>query len=179
MWARAGATPYAREVTSAQLLSSADARARLIGGVICGALAVAFLIYAFAAQSWYGGILALLALIALFVGLRSRSMQLEFEVGQQEKHRVHFSFNKFWGNLAVTVDGSPVVRDLRTFSVSGAPGSAWRSELLERTAEFSTAAQIHDNLRHAGEDVGLTTDYRTLQLTVDGGQLDAIRTDEG
>ena len=40
-------------------------------------------------------------------------------------------------------------------------------ELLERTSEFRTASQIHDDLRHAGEDVGLTTVYRTLQLMVE------------
>jgi Fur family ferric uptake transcriptional regulator len=52
-------------------------------------------------------------------------------------------------------------------------------ELLGRTSEFRTAAQIHDDLRHAGEDVGLTTVYRTLQLMVEAEQLDAIRTDDG
>ncbi len=52
-------------------------------------------------------------------------------------------------------------------------------ELLSRTAEFRTAAQIHDDLRHAGEDIGLTTVYRTLQLMVEAEQLDAIRTDDG
>ncbi len=52
-------------------------------------------------------------------------------------------------------------------------------ELLGRTAEFRTASQIHDDLRHAGEDIGLTTVYRTLQLMVEAEQLDAIRTDDG
>ena len=40
-------------------------------------------------------------------------------------------------------------------------------------------AQIHDELRHAGERVGLTTVYRTLQLMADTGELDAIRTADG
>jgi Fur family ferric uptake transcriptional regulator len=52
-------------------------------------------------------------------------------------------------------------------------------ELLGRTGEFRTASQIHDDLRHAGEDIGLTTVYRTLQLMVEAEQLDAIRTDDG
>jgi Fur family ferric uptake transcriptional regulator len=52
-------------------------------------------------------------------------------------------------------------------------------ELLGRTSEFRTANQIHDDLRHAGEDIGLTTVYRTLQLMVEAQQLDAIRTDDG
>ncbi len=51
--------------------------------------------------------------------------------------------------------------------------------LLERTPGFRTASQIHDDLRHAGEDIGLTTVYRTLQLMTEAGQLDAIRTDDG
>ena len=52
-------------------------------------------------------------------------------------------------------------------------------ELLGRTPGFRTASQIHDDLRHAGEDIGLTTVYRTLQLMVEAEQLDAIRTDDG
>ena len=52
-------------------------------------------------------------------------------------------------------------------------------ELLARTSGFRTASQIHDDLRHAGEDIGLTTVYRTLQLMVEAEQLDAIRTDDG
>ncbi len=81
-------------------------------------IAVALVVIALATRSWYAGFLALLALVALVLGLRSRSMQLELEVGRHEKHHVVFSFNKFWGNLAITVDGSPVVRDLRIASVS-------------------------------------------------------------
>lgn len=55
---------------------------------------------------------------ALLVGwLMSRPMELALDVGHQEKHRVVFRFDKFWGNLSITVDGSPVVRDLRMFSV--------------------------------------------------------------
>jgi len=41
------------------------------------------------------------------------------------------------------------------------------------------AQQIHDDLRHHGERIGLTTVYRTLQLMTDAGDLDAIRTNEG
>ena len=80
-------------------------------------LAIALVVYALTARSWYAGFLALLALIALVAGLRSRAMQLEFDVGDQEQHHVVFSFNKFWGSLAITVDGSPAVRDLRILSL--------------------------------------------------------------
>ena len=51
--------------------------------------------------------------------------------------------------------------------------------ILERTDQFRTASQIHDDLRHGGEDVGLTTVYRTLQMMVGSDQLDSIRTDDG
>jgi uncharacterized protein (DUF58 family) len=96
---------------------SRDARARLVGGLVCGTLAVALAIIALAAHSWYAGSLALLALVTLVLGVRTRPTQLELQVGRHEPHRVVFSYNKVWGNLAVTVDGSPVVRDLRMFSL--------------------------------------------------------------
>jgi Fur family ferric uptake transcriptional regulator len=51
--------------------------------------------------------------------------------------------------------------------------------LLSDLAEFRTAQQIHDDLRHLGDRVGLTTVYRTLQHMVDAGELDAIRTGDG
>jgi len=44
-------------------------------------------------------------------------MRFDFDVGQGERHRVTFSFNKFWGTLLITVDGQPVVKDLRTASL--------------------------------------------------------------
>jgi hypothetical protein len=53
----------------------------------------------------------------LVVGwLRSRPVELAFDVGLHERHRVVFRFNPFLGYLAITVDGSPVVRDLPTFT---------------------------------------------------------------
>ena len=51
--------------------------------------------------------------------------------------------------------------------------------LLQRTDQFRTANQIHDDLRHSGENVGLSTVYRTLQMMVGAGELDSIRTDDG
>ncbi len=51
--------------------------------------------------------------------------------------------------------------------------------IVAQTHEFRTAQQIHDDLRHQGDSVGLTTVYRTLQHMVDVGELDAIRTGDG
>jgi Fur family transcriptional regulator, ferric uptake regulator len=52
-------------------------------------------------------------------------------------------------------------------------------EMLSDRHDFRTAQQIHDDLRHHGERVGLATVYRTLQLMTDAGELDVIRTNEG
>ena len=53
------------------------------------------------------------------------------------------------------------------------------AETLDSLAEFRTAQDIHDVLRHAGESVGLATVYRTLQGLVDAGEVDAVRTPDG
>jgi Fur family transcriptional regulator, ferric uptake regulator len=52
-------------------------------------------------------------------------------------------------------------------------------EILSDRHDFRTAQQIHDDLRHQGERIGLATVYRTLQLMTEVGELDAIRTNEG
>ncbi len=51
--------------------------------------------------------------------------------------------------------------------------------ILERTDQFRTASQIHDDLRHDGQNIGLTTVYRTLQMMTGSDELDVIRTDDG
>ena len=52
-------------------------------------------------------------------------------------------------------------------------------KILAGRPEFRTAQEIHDELRHRGDRVGLTTVYRTLQTMTDAGELDAIRTVDG
>ena len=42
---------------------------------------------------------------------------MSFEVGATERHQVVFSFNKFWGNLSITVDDTNIVRTVRIASV--------------------------------------------------------------
>jgi Fur family transcriptional regulator, ferric uptake regulator len=51
--------------------------------------------------------------------------------------------------------------------------------VLERLAGFSSAQQIHAELRDAGEPVGLTTVYRHLQALSEAGRIDAIRDSTG
>ena len=50
------------------------------------------------------------------------------------------------------------------------------AEILSDRHDFRTAQQIHDDLRHHGDRIGLATVYRTLQLMTEAGDLDAIRT---
>jgi Fur family ferric uptake transcriptional regulator len=42
---------------------------------------------------------------------------------------------------------------------------------------FRSAQHIHEVLRAAGERVGLTTVYRTLQAMADAGEVDVLRSD--
>ena len=53
------------------------------------------------------------------------------------------------------------------------------SEILGELEEFRTAQQLHDELRHQGNSIGLTTVYRTLQRLADSGDVDVIRTGDG
>lgn len=45
--------------------------------------------------------------------------------------------------------------------------------------DFRSAQDIHDLLRKAGDNVGLSTVYRTLQALADGGEVDVLRTEDG
>lgn len=66
---------------------------------------------------------------------------------------------------------SPPQRNTRQREAVGA--------ILARGDQFRSAIQIHDALRYAGENIGLSTVYRTLQMMTDGDELDSIRTDDG
>lgn len=45
-------------------------------------------------------------------------MEFEFDVGEAERHRVHFFFDQFWGTVRIEVDGRLVIRDFRLFSLT-------------------------------------------------------------
>jgi Fur family transcriptional regulator, ferric uptake regulator len=49
------------------------------------------------------------------------------------------------------------------------------SALLADTEGFHSAQELHAMLRDRGEQVGLTTVYRTLQGLADAGELDVMR----
>lgn len=51
------------------------------------------------------------------------------------------------------------------------------ASIMAETADFKTAQQVYDLLRARGDQIGLTTVYRTLQSMVDAGEVDVIRTE--
>jgi Fur family transcriptional regulator, ferric uptake regulator len=53
------------------------------------------------------------------------------------------------------------------------------ARLLDEVGDFRTAQELHEELRHRGEAIGLTTVYRTLQTLSDAGEVDVLRTDSG
>jgi Fur family ferric uptake transcriptional regulator len=50
---------------------------------------------------------------------------------------------------------------------------------LQEFEDFRSAQDIHELLRHNGENVGLSTVYRTLQALADGGEVDVLRSEDG
>lgn len=64
----------------------------------------------------------------------------------------------------------------------GARPTRQRRAVLAALADedaFRTAQDIHARLRQRGEEVGLTTVYRTLQALADADQVDVLRTPDG
>jgi Fur family transcriptional regulator, ferric uptake regulator len=53
------------------------------------------------------------------------------------------------------------------------------SALLDEIDEFRSAQDLHDELRRRGDNIGLTTVYRTLQTLAEAGTIDVLRTDTG
>lgn len=45
--------------------------------------------------------------------------------------------------------------------------------------DFRSAQEVHDALRTAGDNVGLSTVYRALQAMADAGELDVLRSEAG
>jgi Fur family transcriptional regulator, ferric uptake regulator len=63
--------------------------------------------------------------------------------------------------------------------VRGTKQSGAVSAALDGLPGFCSAQQIHAELRKRGENVGLTTVYRHLQVLTEDGQVDAIRDANG
>jgi Fur family transcriptional regulator, ferric uptake regulator len=71
----------------------------------------------------------------------------------------------------VTSTGTPATRATRQ--------RAAITELLDTVGEFRSAQELHDELRRRGDNIGLTTVYRTLQSMSAANQVDTLRTDTG
>jgi Fur family ferric uptake transcriptional regulator len=85
-----------------------------------------------------------------------------------------------------TTTTSTEVTDIQPAQPAASPGPQRKTrqraavdEILTDLDEFRTAQEIHDELRHKGDSIGLTTVYRTLQFMADSGELDAIRKSDG
>ena len=50
---------------------------------------------------------------------------------------------------------------------------------LSRFDDFRSAQEIHELLRSSGENVGLSTVYRTLQALADADEVDVLRSEDG
>jgi Fur family transcriptional regulator, ferric uptake regulator len=50
---------------------------------------------------------------------------------------------------------------------------------LQSFEDFRSAQDIHDLLKKQGDNVGLSTVYRTLQALAEGGEVDMLRTEDG
>jgi len=53
------------------------------------------------------------------------------------------------------------------------------AELLGGLSDFRSAQDIHHLLRTAGDGIGLSTVYRTLQTLAEAGEVDVIQTADG
>jgi Fur family ferric uptake transcriptional regulator len=51
--------------------------------------------------------------------------------------------------------------------------------VMETFDDFRSAQEIHSLLSERGEQVGLSTVYRTLQALADAGEIDSLRTESG
>jgi Fur family ferric uptake transcriptional regulator len=51
--------------------------------------------------------------------------------------------------------------------------------VVDESLDFRSAQELHDALRHRGEQVGLTTVYNQLRILAESGLLDTLRSPEG
>ena len=87
--------------------------------VLLSAVMVGIFVDAFLSQNWiFAAFFTLVTLVFIVLGFRSQAMELGFDVGSAEKHRVVFRFSKFWGTVNLDVDDEPVVREIRIFSIN-------------------------------------------------------------
>jgi Fur family ferric uptake transcriptional regulator len=70
-------------------------------------------------------------------------------------------------------------RDGRTAPVRTTRQRSAIAAALDETSEFQSAQDLHALLRRRGDNIGLTTVYRTLQALADAGEVDVLRHADG
>ena len=53
------------------------------------------------------------------------------------------------------------------------------ADALGRADGFRSAQELYESIRAAGDQIGLTTVYRTLQTLTDAGEVDSVRREDG
>ncbi len=86
--------------------------------VLSGAVLVGCYVLEILTRHWIlVAFLTLVVLATILFGSRSKTMELNFEVGSVERHYVVFRFNKFWGTVNIDVDHELAFRDVGIFSI--------------------------------------------------------------
>jgi Fur family ferric uptake transcriptional regulator len=70
-------------------------------------------------------------------------------------------------------------RDGRTAPVRTTRQRSAIAAALDESSEFRSAQDLHALLRGRGDNIGLTTVYRTLQALADAGEVDVLRHEDG
>lgn len=104
---------------SGLLTSLQPTRATMWQLVLTAAGLIGMYAWAIVARHWIlVACLTLIVLATILFGLRSKAVELSFEVGSTERHHVVFRFNKFWGGMNIEVDHKSVFRGVSIFSMS-------------------------------------------------------------
>jgi Fur family transcriptional regulator, ferric uptake regulator len=86
------------------------------------------------------------------------------------------------GNRTEWTDWTESLRHVRSQSGPKVRSTRQRQavvEVLENAGDFRSAQQLHADLRDRGDQVGLSTVYRTLRSLTEAGHIDAIRAEDG
>jgi hypothetical protein len=89
-------------------------------------------------------------------------MHFRVEVGLTEMHMIGFSFNPWFGKLAITVDEEPVVTDLLTLSFTRS--KRYEFPVGERERHVVRIEKIRERLVPAVR-------RQTCRVSVDGGKI--------
>jgi Fur family ferric uptake transcriptional regulator len=84
--------------------------------------------------------------------------------------------SRVYNHLGASMAAQPMSRGTR---VRGTRQSEALNAVLAKLTAFTSAQDVHAELRRRGERIGLTTVYRQLQVMAEDGTVDAIRDQSG